>query len=97
MQHLARGFVDDLGDRLADLNDTAAIGGHLLRIEPKTSILAVLMDGLLNLRLRLDAHVFTGLEIEPARGGWRTIRNLAGIGRDLDGRSAIGASGRGSL
>ena|SRR5215813_11506128 len=77
VQYLARWFVYDLGDRLADLHNTAAIGCHLFRIEPKTSILAVLMESLLNLRLRLDAHVFTGLELKPARGSRRTIRNLA--------------------
>src|SRR6266540_1253602 len=77
VQHLARWFVDDLSDRLADLNDTAAIGCHLIRIEKKTSVLAVLMNGLLNLHLRLDAHIFTGLEVKPARGSRRAVRNLA--------------------
>jgi len=77
VQHLARWFVDDLGDRLANLYDPAAIGCHLLRIEKKTAILAFLIESLLNLRLRLDACVFTGLEVKPARGSWRTILDLA--------------------
>src|SRR5262245_3473659 len=65
VQHLARWLVDDVDNRLLNLNDTATIGRHLLRIEAKTSILAVLTDGLLDLRLRLDSHVFTGLEVKP--------------------------------
>src|SRR5262245_56576159 len=58
VHHPACGFVNNLADSFVDLHDTAAVRCHLLWIEAKASILAVLMDGLLDLRLHFDAHVF---------------------------------------
>jgi hypothetical protein len=63
VQHLARTFLNDRRHRLSDLDDAAAIGRHLLRIETQAVILAVLTDGLFGLGLRLDAHVFAGLKV----------------------------------